>query len=128
MKLAIDTNKYKDLCEGDSKTVQTVRFCDQIAVPFIVLGELRAGFRLKSSMLTAEKQLSQFLNTSRVHVIYADEETTFHYSHLVAQMRKQGTPIPTNDLWIAALAIQHRLPLLTRDKDFLNIPQLTVLN
>ncbi|NQU40860.1 MAG: PIN domain-containing protein [Lentisphaerae bacterium] len=54
-----------------------------------------------------------------------DEQTTFHYGRLYAQLRSQGTPVPTNDLWIAALVVQHRLTLLTRDDHFKHLPQIS---
>lgn len=127
MKLVLDTNKYKDLSEGDPKTLQHVRFADTIAIPFVVLAEIKSGLRLKSKTLQNEKILNRFLNLPRVKVLYPDEETIEHYSHLYIQLRRQGTPIPTHDLWIAALTLQHRMNLLTRDQHFKNIPQLTLV-
>ena len=68
--------------------------------------------------------LERFLASPRVGVLYADEATTRSYAGLFAQLRRQGTPIPTNDLWIAALAVQHGLALHSRDAHFDSIPQL----
>jgi predicted nucleic acid-binding protein len=59
-----------------------------------------------------------------VEVQYPDEQTTHHYASIFAQLRRQGTPIPTNDIWIAALVLQHDLVLLTDDTHFSNIPQI----
>jgi len=68
--------------------------------------------------------LARFLNTPRVSVLYADEQTTHHYASVFAQLRRQGTPIPTNDIWIAAIVLQHDLALLTSDAHFSSLPQL----
>ena len=59
-----------------------------------------------------------------VGVLYADEQTTHYYASIYRQLRKQGTPIPTNDMWIAALVLQHSLVLLARDAHFDALPQL----
>ena len=68
--------------------------------------------------------LTNFLNTPGVFVLAPDEQTTFFYADVYAYLRKKGRPIPTNDLWIAALVIQHQLVLFDRDSDFDNLPQL----
>ncbi|MEK6543655.1 MAG: ATP-dependent Clp protease proteolytic subunit, partial [Elusimicrobiota bacterium] len=81
---------------------------------------LAAGTKGKKN----EAKLTEFLNSPRVRVLYADEQTTHHYARIFAQLRSQATPIPTNDLWIAALTIQHDLLLLSRDAHFNRIPQI----
>lgn len=68
--------------------------------------------------------LGLFLNRPRVEPPFADEETTFHFARLYGQLRRQGTPIPTRELWIAALAIQHGAQLGTRDAHFQHLPQI----
>lgn len=67
---------------------------------------------------------THFLNSPRVEILFADEQTTHHYARLFYQLRKQGTPIPTNDIWIAALVVQHDLVLCARDHHFEHLPQL----
>ena len=74
-----------------------------------------------------EAKLVEFLNSPRVSVLFADDQTTRNYAEIFAQLRRAGTPIPTNDLWIAALAVQHDLPPLTSDRHFLRLPQLLLL-
>jgi predicted nucleic acid-binding protein len=69
--------------------------------------------------------LTRFLNSPRVRLLLPDEQTTYHYATLFVQLHGQGTPIPTNDLWIAALVLQHNLVLLARDAHFDHIAQLT---
>jgi tRNA(fMet)-specific endonuclease VapC len=90
----------------------------------VVLAELRAGFAVGTAGRRNETALTRFLNSPRVDVQYADEQTTHHYAGIFAQLRRQGTPIPTNDIWIAALVVQHDLVLLTDDAHFSNLAQL----
>ncbi len=124
MRLALDTNAYANAAHGDAKTVEVLQRADEIALPFIVLAELRAGFAAGTKGKKNEAKLTEFLNSPRVRVLYADEQTTHHYARIFAQLRSQATPIPTNDLWIAALTIQHDLLLLSRDAHFNRIPQI----
>ncbi|HEV2990713.1 MAG TPA: type II toxin-antitoxin system VapC family toxin [Candidatus Angelobacter sp.] len=125
VRLALDTNRYTDLCRGNAPVVETVEAADEVWLPFIVLGELRAGFAVGTQGPRNEAVLRRFLLKPGVDVLYADEQTTHHYATLYRQLRKQGTPIPTNDLWIAALALQHSLTLYDRDAHFDALPQLT---
>jgi len=125
VKLALDTNRYTDLCRGDVSVVETVELADEVWLPFIALGELRAGFAVGSQGPRNEAVLRRFLLKSGVSVLYADEQTTHHYAAIYRQLRKQGTPIPTNDVWIAALVLQHSLVLFARDTHFEVLPQLT---
>ncbi len=124
MRLALDTNRYNDLCRGDTPVVETVEQADEVLLPFIVLGELRAGFAVGSQGPRNEAVLRRFLLKQGVRVLYADDQTTHHYANIYRQLRKQGTPIPTNDMWIAALVLQHALVLFARDAHFDVLPQL----
>lgn len=125
MKLALDINRYTDLCRGDAFVVETVEHADKVWLPFIVIGELRAGFAVGSQGPRNEAALRRFLLKPGVGILYADEQTTHHYANVYRQLRKQGTPVPTNDMWIAALVLQHSLALLARDAHFEALPQLT---
>lgn len=124
MRVALDTNRYVDFCRGDTEAVAVVQRAHQLFVPFIVLGELRAGFLCGSRNRQNERTLTRFLNSRRVTVLHSDEQTPFHYARLFLQLREQGTPIPTNDIWIAALVVQHDLTLFARDKHFDHLSQL----
>jgi tRNA(fMet)-specific endonuclease VapC len=97
-----------------------------VFLPIFVLGELRAGFAAGSQAGRNAAVLGQFLANRRVELLLPDAETTEHYARLFAHLRGQGTPIPTNDLWIAALAVQHGLTLCTSDAHFRHLPQLSV--
>ena len=72
-----------------------------------------------------EAALRGFLLKPGVSILYADDQTTHHYANVYRQLRKQGTPIPTNDMWIAALVLQHSLVLMARDAHFDALAQIT---
>lgn len=125
MKLALDTNRYTDLCRGEPSVSETVEFAEEVWLPFIVIGELRAGFAAGAREATNEAVLRRFLLKPNVGTLYADDQTTHHYANVYRQLRKQGTPIPTNDMWIAALVLQHSLVLFARDAHFDALAQLS---
>lgn len=124
MRVALDTNRYVDLCKGVGETAELVATAEAVFLPFVVLAELRAGFALGRRGAENERVLRRFLLKPDVEVLYADEQTTHHYASVFRQLRRQGTPIPTNDVWVAALALQHGLALHDRDKHFDQLPQL----
>ena len=96
-------------------------------MPLFVLGELLAGFMAGTQSRKNREELAQFMASPRVSLLNPDERTARHYGEIFAALRAAGTPVPTNDLWIAALARQHRLSLLTVDAHFSAIPGLTVM-
>lgn len=118
MRLALDTNRYTDLCRGNQPVIDLVERAEEVWLPFIVIGELRAGFAAGSQEPRNEAVLRRFLSKSGVGILYPDEQTTHHYASVYRQLRKQGTPIPTNDMWIAALVLQHSLAFCARDPHF----------
>ena len=124
MRVALDTNRYVDLCRNVSETVALLEEAETVVLPFVVLGELRAGFAHGRRPAENERILARFLLKDGVHVLFADDQTTHHYASVFRQLRKQGTPIPTNDMWLAALVLQHSLALHARDKHFDHLPQL----
>lgn len=124
MRVAIDTDRYVDLCRGVAETVEILETADEVVLPFVVLGELRAGFLLGRRQTDNERALNRLLLKDGVEVLYADDQTTYHYASVFRQLRKQGTPIPTNDMWLAALVLQHGLALHARDRHFDHLPQL----
>lgn len=123
MNLALDTSAYSDLMRGDPARAQVVRTARHIYMPLIVLGELRAGFAAGNQKSANGANLQLFLNSPRVSILLPDDQTTHHYAQLYLQLRKRGAPIPTNDLWIAALVVQHNLILCTSDPHFQHLPQ-----
>jgi tRNA(fMet)-specific endonuclease VapC len=106
------------------QAVEVIRQADRIYLPFVVVAELRAGFLGGTRGKANEARLVEFVNSGRVDVLLADEGTTHHYARLFVQLRQQRTPIPTNDLWTAALVAQHHLRLFARDRHFDALPQL----
>ena len=121
--IALDTNAYSDFMRGDRERVRIVRTTRSIAIPIIVLGELRAGFAAGNQESTNAANLQRFLASPRVCVLSPDEQTTHHYAQLFLQLRETGAAIPTNDLWIASLVVQHDLVLCTSDRHFRHLPQ-----
>lgn len=126
MKVALDTNAIVDFFRGNESMQKHLQQCETILLPFITIAELRAGFLCGKKGLENERTLTRLLSSPRVEILFPNEDTTHHYARLFYQLRKQGTPIPTNDLWIGALCLQHDLPLVSSDKHFEHIPQLIV--
>jgi tRNA(fMet)-specific endonuclease VapC len=127
VRVALDTNRYVDLCNGVSETTNIVAQAELVIVPFIVLAELRSGFAHGNQQADNERTLQRFLLKDGVKSLFADVQTTYHYAALYRQLRKQGTPMPTNDMWIAALVLQHNLILHSRDRHFHHLPQLALV-
>lgn len=124
LNLAIDANRYTDFFRGIPEATRVIAAAARLYLPFIVVGELRGGFRKGSRSEENERQLTRFLRKERVEILFADNETTHVYAGLYAELSRMGTPIPPNDLWIAALVIQHDLVLFSRDQHFDRIPRL----
>ena len=123
MNIALDTNAYSDFMRGDATRVETVRAARSVAIPLIVLGEIRAGLAAGNRESANAANLQRFLSSPRVSVLLPDELTTHHYAQLYLQLRSKGASIPTNDLWIASITVQHSLVLCTSDQHFRRIPQ-----
>ncbi len=128
MKLALDTNTYRAFMDRAPITVTAVREADAIHLPVPVLAELRFGFAKGTKGKQNEAALLQFLDSPRVRVLACDDATTHFYAQLKLQLTRQGTPIPINDIWIAALVLQHGATLHTLDRDFDTMPQLPRLD
>jgi len=127
VRLALDANRYADFMRAVPDVVRVVSTAEVVAIPFVTLGELRGGFRYGGQARQNERLLSEFLAEERVRAIWPDEATTHFYADLFADMRRSGQPIPTNDLWIAAVCIQHDLVLFTRDRHFEHVLRLARL-
>ncbi len=127
MRIIIDTNRYRDFCEGIGEALEVIRRAETIFLPFITLSELRAGFASSNRGPQNDRVLTRFINKPRVKLLFPDENTTRQYGYLYKQLRAQATPIPANDLWIAALAVQHDLFIFSRDEHFAHLPQIPVV-
>ncbi len=123
----VDTNAYSALVRDDERIVRLLHSTDRLIFPFIVIGELLAGFRLGTREELNRKALRALLTVRQTTLLYADSETPEHYASIFAELRRAGTPIPTNDIWIAAIARQHQLPVCSLDGHFQYVKGLTVI-
>ena len=123
-RILIDTNIYSGAMRGDSEIVGVLRQVEFIGVSAISIGELLSGFKGGRRETENRKELGAFLDSPRVTLFSVDEYTASHYCSILDQLRRHGTPIPTNDIWIAAIAIEHSLVLYSRDAHFDLIPSI----
>ena len=117
-RLCLDTSAYSNFRRGDARVVDHIDSAHWIGVPSVVLGELWAGFLLGSRLERNASELDEFLAERVVEVISVDEEVAHIYGEVHADLRRQGHPLPTNDLWIAAAAIRTGSTVLTADAHF----------
>ena len=114
--MILDTNALTAIADGDSRIEDQLKLAETIAIPTVVLGEYRFGIRQSRQRSRYEHWLSQLIPQCRVLAV--DESTAEHYAEIRHELRTSGHPIPSNDTWMAALARQHFLPLLSRDRHF----------
>ena len=119
--IAIDTNAYSAFKRGQADLVLVLKHAPQILVCSTVLGELLAGFPAGPREGTNRAELNLFLRSPRVHTVPCGEATADFYALVYAALRRQGKPIPTNDLWIAASCLEHGAALLTLDAHFAQV-------
>ena len=124
--MILDTNGLSAVAEGEATLEPILRRADQIAIPVIVLGEYRYGISQSRRRMHYERWLAEYLPTFRV--LDVDELTTISYSAVRTELKRAGTPIPSNDVWIAALCRQHSLPLISRDRHFDAVSGITRLS
>ena len=125
-RIILDTSAYSAFLRGDAGIKLSIQQADEIAVNPIILGELLAGFMMGGSEKKNKALLNDFLSSPRVYIIDIDSEASERYATIISSLRENGTPIPTNDIWIAASAMQYGLKVLTLDKHFLKVPQIIV--
>ena len=114
--MILDSNGLSAIADGEVSLAPILRKASEIAVPVIVLGEYRYGIRQSRDHQRYEQWLQESIRNYRV--LDVDEETANFYASLRFELRRAGTPIPSNDVWIAALCRQHSLSLLSRDRHF----------
>jgi tRNA(fMet)-specific endonuclease VapC len=125
-RILLDTSAYAAFLRKHPGVKAAVQEAAEVLLSPVVLGELRAGFLKGSKPAANEKRLADFLASPRCQVPAIDEETSDRYAAIHAYLRRQGTPVSPNDLWIAASAAQHGLRVVTLDGDFERIPQVLV--
>jgi predicted nucleic acid-binding protein len=114
--LIVDTNALSAIIDGDRAIKPIVQRAPSVEVSVVTLGEYRFGILRSSRPAAAERWLRDFLHLYKT--LDVDKETSFHYAELRFALKRAGTPIPLNDLWIAAQARQYDLSVLSRDKHF----------
>jgi len=124
MRIALDANRLTDLFQGDGVLAAFLGTCDEVWIPFVVLAEMKAGFYGGARQAHNEALLANLLARETVGILFASRETTEQYARLFVQLKPAGTPVPDNDLWIAAVTIENDLALVTRDRHFDKLPQL----
>jgi tRNA(fMet)-specific endonuclease VapC len=112
----LDTNALSAAADDDPGAVAVLARAEQMVLPVIVLGEYRHGIAQSRNHASYENWLAGLLHDCLVLDI--QEPTTHHYAEITLELKRKGKPIPTNDIWIAALCRQHSLPLLSRDRHF----------
>jgi tRNA(fMet)-specific endonuclease VapC len=122
VRILIDSNRFIDFCAGDPAAIDAFEQAALLVVPFIVLAQIRVGAQSIKRGDAQSRVLGELLQQPGVRVAHSTDATAHHYAALYARLKKAGTPIPTNDIWIAALAIEHSLVLYTRDAHFDNLP------
>ena len=119
--ILLDTNAYTAFMLGAAEVIEVIAHADQLFLTPIVLGELLGGFAAGTREPKSRAELARFLDSSRVEVLVVTAQTADSYALVYAGLRRKGQPIPTNDLWIAASALEHGAALLTRDAHFSHI-------
>jgi predicted nucleic acid-binding protein len=124
----LDTSAYSNFRRGHDELVVLIDRADWIGIPSVALGELLTGFLLGSRRDRNEAELEEFLANPVVEVLGVDAEASRHYAEIISDLRQAGTPLPTNDIWIAATAARHGAAILTSDEHFERIARVgTVL-
>ncbi len=124
--ILLDTNAYAAFKQGTAHAVKVVQHAPRLGLNSIVLGELLSGFAIGTRERENRRELEQFLASDRVDQLGLDLETATHYAAVYRDLRRRGRPIPTNDMWIAATALQHGLAVFSHDRHFHEVPGLLV--
>lgn len=124
MKLLLDTNRLSDALAEIPGVLDLLEAAEAILVPVIALGEIRAGFLKGKRHAANEARLTWFLSQDGISTIGVDDPVSHRYAEIHRELARRGRPIPTNDLWIAAIAIEHALVVYSRDTHFSEVPGL----
>lgn len=116
--IALDTCEYAAFKHGDTLAMDRIARADRIVVPLPVLAELRVGFRGGEREGRNLDELESFFSSSRVEVPPMTEQTAILYAEVFGTLKRKGTPIPINDVWIAAVALEQGAILYSRDANF----------
>lgn len=125
-RVLLDTSAYSAFMKGHPEVKLALQQAEEIYLNPVILGELLAGFMRGEHRKKNETELRKFLSSPRVKVLDVDEATAERYAVILNSLWSAGTPIPTNDIWIAASAMQHGLHILTTDAHYRRISQVLV--
>ena len=126
MRLLLDTSAYSAFMRGHAEINAVVQGNEEIFLNSVILGELIAGFIKGGRRRKNENELRRFLASPRVGVLDVTEETAERYAVILNSLWRAGTPIPTNDIWIAASAMEHGLRVVTTDDHYQKVPQVMI--
>ena len=126
IRVMLDTSAYSAFMRGHPEIKLALQRADEIYLNAIVLGELLAGFIRGKHRRKNERELRTFLSSPRVSLVEMDEDTAQRYAGILDSLWRAGTPIPTNDIWIAASAMQYGLHILTTDAHYQKVTQVIV--
>lgn len=116
--ILIDTNIYTHAMKGDPDTIFILQRARKIGISAVSIGELLSGFKGGNQESRNRAELEEFLDSPRVQIYGIDEDTAEFYADILNRLRKKGKPIPTNDIWIASVALQHGLKIFSKDQHF----------
>lgn len=123
----IDTNVYSDMMSGHASVQRALSDFERVLVPTTVLGEILYGFACGSKETQNRLHLERFLSRDYVELFAVSRAVAEYYALLMASLRRNGTPLPTNDVWIAAVACAEKVPLISRDRHFMKINGLQLI-
>lgn len=119
--ILIDTNAYVSFKLGKQSIIEIFQYAESLAMSPIVIGELLSGFECGNKTKKNRSELQQFFQSSRVRLFPLTSDTANFYSQIYLSLRKKGKPIPSNDMWIAAQALENGCVLCSFDKHFKSI-------
>lgn len=128
MKVLLDTNAYSALRRGHPFVVEQVRQSESVLLSAVVAGELIFGFRNGSRYHENHSEFLEFLGDAQVHLLPITLETADHFGRISALLKSRGTPIPTNDIWIAAHTVETGAQLISSDRHFARIDEISWLS
>jgi len=123
-RILLDTSAYSAFKRGHDRIGRLVQEASEIQLNAVVLGELRAGFLKGTRLQQNVRELAEFLAFPRTRVLVVDDDTAERYATILRSLQQAGTPIPINDVWIAASAMQHGSKLVTTDPHFRRVSQI----
>jgi tRNA(fMet)-specific endonuclease VapC len=121
----LDTNIIIDLLKGQQSIADEINKSKQVYTPVFALGELYLGAENSNRKKYHINQITDFLKIAPV--LNTSDNTAIIYGNIKSFLKRKGTPIPENDIWIAALAMEHKLPIVTRDNHFKNLPDIKMI-